>query len=307
MRRFLLQRLALLPLTLLGVVSLVFFLTRVLPGDPVEAMLGETASPLEKQEMRRQLGLDRPLGEQYRDFLLRLGRGDLGRSLQQQQPVAALIFARYPATLELTLAAMTFAVLISLPLATAAASRAGSGVDRFALAFSMAAFALPSYWLGPLLILAFSINLGWLPVSGRDGLPHLLLPALTLGIGLSALLTRMLRSSMLEAATADFVLAARAKGLPESRVWLKHILATALLPTVTLLGLQFGSLLAGSIIAETIFSWPGIGRLAMQAIQTRDYPLLQGCILAISLSYLVVNLATDLLYGWIDPRIRYES
>jgi peptide/nickel transport system permease protein len=306
MGRFLFHRLALLPVTLLGVISLVFFLTRVLPGDPVEAILGETASPLEKQALRRQLGLDRPLGEQYRDFLSRLARGDLGRSLQQQESVSALIFARFPATLELALAALTLAVLISFPLSAAAASRPGSALDRLALAFSVAASALPSYWLGPLLILVFSVNLGWLPVSGREGLLHLWLPALTLAVGLAALLTRMLRSSLLEAAGADFVRAARARGLPERRVWLKHVLGAALLPTITLLGLQFGSLLAGAIIVETIFSWPGIGRLAVQAIQTRDYPLLQGCVLAISLSYLIVNLLTDLVYSWIDPRIRYE-
>lgn len=305
MKRYLLQRSLLLLPTLLGALTLVFFLIHLVPGDPIEVMLGETASAVDKDELRRSLALDQPLMLQYRSFLTGLLRGDLGRSLYEQSSVTDLIRARLPATIELTLCAMAIAVIISFPLATLAAVKKGSGIDRSALLFSLLGVALPNFWLGPLLMIIFSIQLGWTPVSGRGGLDHLVLPSLTLGMGMAAILTRILRGSLLQVRNQDYVRSARAKGLSEKQVWLKHTLRNALLSVITIMSLQFGSLLAGSIITETVFSWPGIGRLTVQAIQTRDYPLVQGCVLVIAISYLLVNLLTDIFYQLVDPRITY--
>lgn len=305
MKRYLVHRLLLLLPTLLGVLTLVFLLIHLIPGDPVEVMLGETAGAADKEELRRALGLDRPLALQYQSFLFGLAAGDLGRSLHEQSSVAAMIAARFPATLQLALCAMMAAVAISFALATLAARRRGSWIDRAALLFSLFGLSLPNFWLGPLLMILFSIQLGWLPVSGRGGLSHLILPALTLGLGMAAILTRMLRASLLQVANEDYVRTARAKGLRERQVWLKHMLRNALLPAVTVVSLQLGNLLAGSIITETIFSWPGLGRLTVQAIQTRDYPLVQGCVLVVAISYVAINFLTDLVYRLVDARIAY--
>lgn len=305
MKRYFLYRLVLLLPTLLGVLTLVFLLIHLIPGDPVEVMLGETASPADREELRQSLGLNRPLAAQYRTFLTDLAAGDLGRSLYERASVAAIVSARYPATLQLALCAMIAAVVISFPLATLAAVRRGGWIDRGALLFSLLGLSLPNFWLGPLLMIVFAIQLGWAPVSGRGGVSHLFLPALTLGLGMAAILTRILRASLLRAMTEDYVQTARAKGLPERRVWLKHTLRNALLSVVTIMSLQFGSLLAGSLITETIFSWPGIGRLTVQAIQMRDYPLVQGCVLVIAVSYILVNFITDLAYKFVDPRVTY--
>jgi peptide/nickel transport system permease protein len=307
MKRFLFQRLALLLPTLFGAVTLVFVIIHVVPGDPVEAMLGETATSADKAALARDLGLDRPLWIQYARFLTGLASGDLGRSLYNQGSVVELILRRIPATLELTLAAMTIALLISFPLGVAAAARRGSAADRFALLFSLMGLAMPNFWLGPLLMIVFSIELGWLPVSGRGGIAHLLLPALTLGTAMAAILTRMVRSGLIETIHEDYIRTARAKGVSERRVWIKHALRNSLTSVVTIVGLQFGSLLAGAVVTETIFSWPGLGRLTLQAIQTRDYPLVQGCVLAIAISYLAINFLTDILYRVVDPRISYED
>jgi peptide/nickel transport system permease protein len=304
-KRYLLQRFLLLLPTLFGALTLVFFLIHLVPGDPVEVMLGETASAADKDELRRSLALDQPLTVQYRSFLTGLLRGDLGRSLYEQSGVADLIRRRLPATIELTLCAMIIAVMISFPLAILAAIKKGSGIDRGALLFSLLGLSLPNFWLGPLLMIVFSIQLGWTPVSGRGGLAHLLLPSITLGMGMAAILTRILRGSLLQVIHEDYVRTARAKGISEKQVWLKHTLRNALLSVVTIMSLQFGSLLAGSIITETVFSWPGIGRLTVQAIQTRDYPLVQGCVLVIAVSYLLVNLLTDIFYRLVDPRVTY--
>jgi len=304
-KRYLLQRSLLLLPTLFGALTLVFFLIHLVPGDPIEVMLGETASAADKDELRRSLALDQPLMLQYRNFLTGLLRGDLGRSLYEQSSVTYLIRARLPATIELTLCAMAIAVMISFPLATLAAVKKGSGIDRGALLFSLLGLSLPNFWLGPLLMIIFSIQLGWTPVSGRGGLDHLVLPSLTLGMGMAALLTRIFRGSLLQVSSEDYVRSARAKGLSERQVWLKHMLRNALLSVITIMSLQFGSLLAGSIITETVFSWPGIGRLTVQAIQTRDYPLVQGCVLVIATSYLLVNFLTDIFYHLVDPRITY--
>ena len=305
MKHYLIQRLLLFFPTLLGVLTLVFLLIHFIPGDPVEVMLGETASATDKEDLRRQLGLDRPLVTQYVSFLGDLAGGDLGTSLNQDAKVATLIFTRVPATMELTACAMAIALLIAFPLATLAASKPGTWIDRSALLFSLVGLSMPNFWLGPLLMIAVSIHLGWLPVSGRGSPAHLILPSLTLGLGMAAILTRILRASLLQTVKEEYIKTARAKGLREGRVWLKHMLRNALLPAVTIMGLQFGSLLAGSVITETIFAWPGIGRLTIQAIQTRDYPLVQGCVLIIASSYLMVNLFTDIFYHYVDPRITY--
>jgi peptide/nickel transport system permease protein len=307
MKRYFIKRLLLLLPTLFGALSLVFLLVHLIPGDPVEVMLGETASGADKEELRRILGLDQPWAAQYRSFLGKLAAGDLGRSLFEQADVSAIIGQRLPATLELAVCAMIAALVMSFPLAFLAARRPGGLADRLALLFSLLGLSLPNFWLGPLLMILFSIQLGWTPVSGRGSLLHVILPALTLGLGMAAILTRILRASLIQVSRAEFVQAARAKGLSEKSVWFKHMLRNALLSVVTIMSLQFGALLAGSLITETVFSWPGIGRLTIQAIQTRDYPLVQGCVLVIALAYVLVNFFTDIVYKLIDPRVSYDE
>ena len=307
MHSYLTRRLLLALPVVLGVVTLVFLLIHLIPGDPVEIMLGESALPADRDALREALGLDRPILEQYGSFLWGLCRGDLGVSLQQRRPVTALVRQHYPATLELTLAAMLISLLIALPAGILSGIRQYSFWDHSTMFLALLGVSMPNFWLGPLLIWVFSIQLGWFPVSGKGGLAHLLLPALTLGASMAAIVARMTRSSVLEVLREDYVMTARAKGLSEARIILKHVLRNAMLPVLTVVGLQFGALLAGSIITETIFSWPGLGTLMVKAIQTRDYPVVQGCVLVIALSYVLVNLLTDLLYGVIDPRIRYEG
>ncbi len=307
MRSFLLRRLLLVMPTVWGVVTLVFLLIHLIPGDPVEVMLGESALQADREALRKELGLDRPVLVQYGSFLAGLCRGDLGRSLHQREPVLGLILERYPATLQLTLAAMAVSLLISLPAGILSGIRQYSLVDHSTMFLALLGVSMPNFWLGPLLILVFSIHLGWLPVSGRGGIEHILLPALTLGASMAAIVARMTRSSVLEVLREDYVITARAKGLSERAVILKHVLRNAMLPVLTIVGLQFGALLAGTIITETIFSWPGLGTLLIHAIQTRDYPVVQGCVLMISLSYVLVNLVTDVVYAIVDPRIQYEK
>jgi peptide/nickel transport system permease protein len=306
-KRYLLHRLLLLAPTLFGALTLVFFLINLVPGDPIEVMLGESASATDKEELRRQLGLDQPVLTRYAGFLAGLARGDLGHSLYENARVTELISGRLLATFELTMSAMIVAIVIAFPLATFAAIKRDTWIDRVALFFSLLGLSIPNFWLGPLLMILVSIQLGWLPVSGRGGFSHLILPSLTLGMAMAAILTRILRVSLLRVVDLDYVKAARAKGLGEQAVWLKHMLRNALLPVITIMGLQFGSLLAGSIITETIFSWPGIGRLTVQAIQTRDYPLVQGCVLVVAAGYLLVNFLIDVFYSLVDPRISYEK
>jgi peptide/nickel transport system permease protein len=307
MGRYLLRRvLLLLPVTW-GVSTLVFLLIHLTPGDPVEVMLGETALPAAKEALRLNLRLDRPLPEQYLRFLQGLLQGDLGMSLFSREPVLARLLKALPATIELAGAGLIVALIIALPLGVLAAVRQGSALDQGSRFMALLGVSIPNFVLGPLLILAFAIQLNWLPVSGRGGLGHLLLPALTLGMGLAGILTRMVRASLLEVLGQDHIRAARAKGLSEGRVVLRHGLMAALIPVITIVGLQCGALLSGAIITETIFAWPGLGRLTLQAIQARDYPLVQGCVLVITFGYVVVNTATDLLYVYADPRIRYEG
>jgi ABC-type dipeptide/oligopeptide/nickel transport system permease component len=286
------------------VVTLVFALIHLVPGDPIAQMLGEGASVTEVARLRHELGLDRPILDQYKTYLVDLFHGNLGVSFRDQQPVAKSIETRYPATIELTIAALILSVLFAIPAGVISAIHRGRLPDKALGLFSLFGVSLPNFALGPLLILLFSIALGLLPVSGRDGISHLILPAATLGAGLGAMTMRMVRGSMLEEIHQDYVRTARAKGLPERTVLFRHALRNGLIPIITVLGLQMGSLLAGAIITETIFSWPGIGRLTVQAINARDYPLVQGCILTISLSYIVINFLTDIMYSVVDPRIR---
>ncbi len=291
-------------IVVLGVCTLVFLLLHLVPGDPVDAMLGESARPADRAELRRALGLDRPLMTQYAAYLSGLARLDLGRSFQDQRPVTEVLAERLPATLELAGAALLLALILAIPLGVLAARFRGRPVDSAAMGFSLIGISIPNFWLGPLLILVFSLQLGWTPVSGRDGPLSLVLPAITLGTALAAILARMVRASVLEVLGEDYIRTARAKGLGEMAVLYRHALRNAWLPVLTLIGLQLGALLGGAVITETVFAWPGVGSLLIEAIRARDYPLVQGCVLLISLTYVVVNTATDMVYAWIDPRIR---
>jgi ABC-type dipeptide/oligopeptide/nickel transport system permease component len=304
MARHLLHRFLLTLPALWLVLSLVFLLIHIVPGDPVEQMLGEGAAPGQVADLRHSLGLDRPLLVQYGRYLWEVAHGDLGQSYKFQTPVRRVIFERYPATMQLAFLALLVCSAIAIPAGVLAANRRGQTTDRVVSLLTLFGLAVPNFALGPLLITLFSIKLGWLPVSGRGGPLNYILPAATLGAALAAILTRMVRGAMLEELSSDYVRTARAKGLPTSVVLVRHALRNALIPIITILGLQFGTLLAGTIVTETIFSWPGIGRLTVQAISSRDYPLLQGCILVIALSYVLVNLLTDVLYSFIDPRVR---
>lgn len=288
------------------VATLVFSLIHMIPGDPVEIMLGDGAQAADVAVLRERLGLDRPLLEQYTDFLTGLFRWDLGTSIASGRPVTEVIVEHYPATLELAFAGMVVAILIALPLGVAAALNRDGPVDHGSRFFALLGVSIPNFWLGPVLILVFSIYLGLLPVSGRGSLAHLVLPAITLGTALAGLLTRMVRSSLAEELHKPYLVTARAKGIDRRTVVVRHALTNALIPVVTVIGLQFGALLTGTIITETIFSWPGLGRLLIQSIRARDYPLIQAGVLVIALTYVLVNLLTDLVYAWLDPRIRYQ-
>lgn len=301
---YLLRRLLYAVPTAWGAATLVFLLIHMIPGDPVEVMLGETARPEDLSAMRAALGLDRPLPEQYGRFLWGAVRGDLGESLQFREPVSAILARRFPATLALAAAALLVAVAVAIPLGALAAVRRDTALDRGLMVAALLGVSLPSFWIGPLLMLVFAVYLGWFPVAGAESPGAVVLPAVTLGLGLAGILSRMTRASMLEALGADYVSVARAKGASEPRAVLRHALRNALIPILTLLGLQFGGLLAGSVITETIFSWPGVGSLLVGSIQARDFPLAQGCVLLIAMGYVAANLATDLLYSAADPRIR---
>lgn len=286
------------------VVSLVFLLIHLVPGDPVAQMLGEGATPTDLDTLRHQYGLDLPLAQQYLRYWHGVLHGDLGHSLRLNDSVTHLILQRYPYTLELTLAALVIALVGAIPAGILAALHRGKWRDNTVGVVSLFGLSFPAFALGPIAILLVSIKLGWLPVSGAGSFAHLVLPAITMGSGLAAILTRMVRTAMLEELGQDYIRTARAKGLPERTVLYRHALRNALIPIVTLVGLQFGALLAGAIVTETIFSWPGVGRLTITAISNRDYALVQGCILAVGLTYILVNLATDILYAVLNPRIR---
>lgn len=300
----LLKRVLLLLPVLWVVVSLIFFLIHLVPGDPVEQMLGEGATTADIGALRHAYGLDIPLGTQYVLYWRGVLHGDLGHSIRLNLPVTKLILSRYPYTLELAIPAILLAILLALPAGIASARHRGKWKDHGLSIVSLFGVSFPSFTLGPILILIFGIVLGWLPVSGTGSWRHFVLPTITMGTALAAILTRMVRTSMLEELGQDYVRTARAKGLSERSVVYRHALPNAMIPLLTVLGLQFGTLLAGAIVTETIFSWPGLGRLTISAISNRDYPLVQGCILAIGLAYILVNLVTDALYVVVNPRIR---
>src|ERR1700693_27555 len=304
MLRYFLQRFLMTLPALWLVLTLVFLMIQIVPADAVDQMLGEGAAPGELAQLRHSLGLDLSLPVQYGHYLSRLAHGDLGHSLKFQAPVRRIIFERYPATLQLAFLALLVCAVIAVPAGELAAHSRGTGADRAVGVFTLLGLAIPNFALGPILILFFSIELGFLPVSGRGGPTYYILPAATLGAALAAILIRMVRGAMLGEVFGGYVRTARAKGLSTNAVLFRHAFRNALIPIITILGLQFGTLLAGTIVTETIFSWPGIGRLTVQAIASRDYPLLQGCILVIALSYVLVNLLTDVLYAFIDPRVR---
>lgn len=306
MLRFTIRRLLLTVPVLLGVATLVFSLLHLVPGDPALAMLGESASASDVDELRVKLGLDKPLPAQYAQFVTGLAKGDLGTSFRYNTPVASEIGARLPRTMQLAGASVLVAVCLAIPLGVIGGLFRGTAIDQAAMTVSLLGISMPNFWLGPLLAIFFSVSLGWLPVSGTGSWQHLVLPAVTLGAALSAVLARMTRASIIEELRELYVLAARARGLSKARAVLFHALRNSLIPVVTILGLQVGAVLTGTIITETIFAWPGVGRLLIQAINFRDYPLVQGCILFIALTYVMVNLLVDLAYGWLDPRIRYE-
>jgi len=306
MGAYLLRRLALTVPVLIGVATLVFSLIHLVPGDPAQAMLGEGAAPADVAALRTRLGLDRPLYVQYGTFVAGLARGDLGTSFRTNTPVARMIAERMPATAELAVAAMIMALGLAIPLGIVAAVRKGSWIDHGAMTLALVGISVPNFWLGPLLAILFAVEWNLLPVSGRGTPLHLVLPAVTLGAALAAILARMTRASLLEELRELYVVAARARGASRWRAVLRHAFRNSLIPVVTIAGLQFGSLLTGAIITETIFAWPGVGRLLIQSISFRDYPAVQGCILLIAVTYVFVNLATDLVYGLLDPRIRYD-
>lgn len=307
MLKVLVSRLLSTLVVIFGVATIVFFLIHLVPGDPVEVMLGESAQQADREALRSALGLDQPIHIQYLNYLNGLLHFDLGNSLHSKRPISEELLERIPATVELAVTSLLVAIMIAFPLGVMAAVRKSTLWDSTAMTISLLGVSIPNFVMGPLLILFFSVQLGWFPVSGREGVGTLILPAITLGTALAAILSRMVRSTLLEVLNEDFVRTARAKGLSETTVIWKHALKNAMLPIITLLGLQLGVLLAGSIITEIVFSWPGIGQLTIESIKRRDYPVVQACVLLISLTYVVVNMLTDLAYSWLDPRIRVEN
>ncbi|MEZ0233046.1 MAG: nickel ABC transporter permease [Methylophilaceae bacterium] len=288
-----------------GVLLLTFLLVHLVPGDPVEVMLGESATTADRAQLRSDLGLDQPLTIQFLTYIQHIAHGDMGRSIHTQSDISAMLAERIPQTAKLALLSLAIAIAVALPLGILAALKSNQWQDHLATLSSLTLSAMPHFWLGPLLMLIFALWLGWLPVSGMESNASIILPALTLGFGLAAILTRMTRASLLEVLNEDFVRTARAKGLNEKNVIVRHALRAALLPIITVLGLQLGGLLAGAVITETVFSWDGVGRLLVESIEKRDYPVTQACVLVIALSYVVINLLTDLLYTQLDPRVKY--
>lgn len=304
---YLIKRLISAVFVLFSISTLVFLLIHLIPGDPIEVMLGETARVGDREALRHLLGLDLPILQQWWEYLKGISQFDLGESLHSKQAVTQLLSDRLPATLILSAASLFVAIVIAFPLGILAAIYKDSVWDRLAMLTAMVGVSIPNFVMGPLLILVFALWLGWVPVSGKDGMSSLILPALTLGSALAAILSRMIRGSMLEVIQEDYIRAARAHGLSEFRILGSHALRNAALPVITILGMQFGALLAGAVITETIFSWQGIGQLMIDSIQKRDYPVVQGCVLLVSFIYVLVNLITDLTYTVLDPRLKLDT
>ena len=304
---FLIKKLSSFASVIFGVLLLTFLLIHLVPGDPVEVMLGESASVADRDALRADLGLNQPLTVQFGSYLSKLAHGDFGQSIHTKTPIIDMLKTRYPATLKLAILSLIIGLSIGIPLGIYAALKANHWQDFVVTIVSVRLSAMPAFWLGPMLMLLFAVWLGWLPVSGMESNTSIILPAMTLGFGLSAILTRMTRTSLLEVLNDDYIRTARAKGLSEKAVIIRHALRAALLPIITIVGLQMGSLLAGTVITETIFSWDGIGRLLVESIEKRDYPVTQACVLVVALSYVLVNLATDVLYQFADPRVKFGS
>lgn len=298
------RRFVLMLIALLGVVTLSFLLLHFVPGDPVELMLGERAPAADKQNLRHALGLDLPIGQQYARYLSNVARLDMGRSLAMRSPVATEIAKHFPATVQLALTALLLAVLWGLPVGVWAAVKAGGWRDHLANAIALLGMSVPGVFLGPLLIYLFAVKLDWFPVSDSGTLAHLVLPACSLALPLGAVILRMTRAAVLDTLKEDYIRTARSKGLSDWPVYFKHALRNAMIPIVTVIGLQLSGLLTGTVVTETIFDWPGIGSLVFAAIQRRDYPLVQGCVLFVATIYVLVNLLTDFMYGLVNPKVR---
>ena len=316
MRSYLARRLLLLVPVLVGVSVVVFLVLHLSPGDPAEIMLGSQATQEDLARLRRELGLTEPLHVQYVHWVAHVARGDLGRSIWMKRPVLDEVLNRYKATLVLTASGLLLSTVGGIILGVASAVRPHSFLDRMSAVTSLFGASMPVFWLGIVLMVVFSLWLGWLPASGmwapygegglRDLLAHLVLPAVTLAAASLTIIARLTRSTMLEILSQDYIRTARAKGLVEQRVVFRHGLKNALVPIVTVVGVQAGYLLGGAVLTETVFAWPGVGLLMVQGILARDFPLVQGCVLVIALTFVLINLAVDLLYAWLDPRIQYE-
>jgi ABC-type dipeptide/oligopeptide/nickel transport system permease component len=304
MGRFVAQRMVWSVFVLFGVATAVFIILH-LSGDPTALMLPADARPEDAARLRHAFGFDRPLPVQYVDFLAGLLHGDLGTSLRFQQPALGLVLERVPMTLLLAVSGLTFSIVLALPIGIMSAARRGTWIDSLGMSVALLGQSVPVFWLGLMLIMVFAVGLHWLPALGSGGLDHLVLPTISLGLFSAAATARLLRAGLVEVLDQEYVRTARAKGLAEQRVLLGHAIRNALIPVVTMLGLQFGALLGGALVTETIFAWPGMGRLLIQAIYNRDYPLAQAAILWLALIFVAVNLLVDLLYGALDPRIRY--
>ncbi|PIU00305.1 MAG: glutathione ABC transporter permease GsiC [Bdellovibrionales bacterium CG10_big_fil_rev_8_21_14_0_10_45_34] len=303
---FLVRRLIMTVPVLVGVATFTFLLIHFVPGDPIDLMLGESASYEDKLQLREEMGLNQPLLTQYKDYWTKLSQLDLGRSYLSRRPVFDEINDRVGATVELALAAIFISLFVGVPLGIIAAVKQYTKFDHSISVLGLLGMSLPGFWVGPMLILIFSIKLGWFPVSERGGLESLILPAVSLGLPLAAIMMRMTRASMLDVIKEDYIRTARSKGMGNFLVYSKHALRNALMPVITILGIQLGALLTGTVITETIFDWPGIGTLFFSSIQQRNYPLVQGCVLLISTTYVVVNLATDVMYGVVNPKVRVQ-
>jgi len=305
MGRFLLKRIGGSFVLLIGTTIVVFLLLHIVPGDPAEVMLGETATPAAVAQLRHALKLDRPLPEQYANYMMQLAHGDLGTSIRAGEPVVTVIAARLPATVELASAATLVAVATGIPVGVLSAVRRGSFTDTAAFVASLVGQAMPGYWLGLILISIFSVWLGWLPVSGSGSVSHLVLPAVTLAAFMLGLIVRLTRSTTLEVLQEDYVRTARAKGLAESVIMRRHVLRLVLIPVITVVGIQVGTILGGAVVTETLFAWPGIGSLTVLAVTQRDYPVVQALVLISAVGFVLINLCVDVLYGYLDPRISY--
>ncbi|MDP9371540.1 MAG: ABC transporter permease [Chloroflexota bacterium] len=306
MLRYVVKRLLLAIPVLLGVTFVMFLIALITPGDPAVILLGERATPEELATLREQLGLNDPWYQQYFDYVSKAARGDFGTSYRSRTPVFEELMDRFPNTVQLTVAAMAVALLIGIPLGVLSAVKQNTLIDRFAIIFAMLGSSMPVFWIGLVLILIFSLRLNLLPASGKGGIDNLILPATALGVGAAALIARITRSSMLEVLRNDYMRTAHAKGLRERVVVLRHGLGNALIPVVTVVGLQFGALLGGAILTETVFAWPGIGRHIVQAIGQRDYPTVRGGVLLVAMTFVIINVLLDVLYAYLDPRIKYS-